>query len=112
MLLPLSKCRRVFASLNVVAARELALLADSIFAPVRLGVVYPSAPFTLSSLSTDGSQACEDLFSAVPLPSRAHGANARGHHVRFQEVRHERTERQSQNQSEELDVSICFNSSY
>eukprot|EP00794_Sanderia_malayensis_P011765 gene11765-12982_t len=90
--LPLSKCRRVFSSLNVLAAKELGQIADSIFAPVRLGVVYPSAPFTLSSVSSDGPQACEELFSVLPFPSRtSHSANARGHHVRFEESQTEQS---------------------
>ena len=109
MLLPLLKCRRIFAALNVVAAKELACIADAIFAPVRLGVVYPSAPFTLSPMPTEGHQACEDLFSVLPLPSRSANDNTRGHHVRFEPGRHSgRVPRHNRGEDSELDVSNLF----
>ncbi|XP_065062827.1 E3 ubiquitin-protein ligase UBR5-like isoform X1 [Rhopilema esculentum] len=105
MLLPLLKCRRIFAALNVVAAKELACIADAIFAPVRLGVVYPSAPFTLSPMPTEGHQACEDLFSVLPLPSRSANDNTRGHHVRFEPGRHSgRVQRHNRGEDSELDI--------
>lgn len=40
--------------------------ADSLIAPVRLGVVRPTAPFSLSS-SIDVISNSEDLFSVEPL---------------------------------------------
>ena len=51
------------------AAQELADVASTIFAPVRMGVVYPSAPFTLGT-APDSTSASDDLFSAAPLPER------------------------------------------
>ena len=103
---PLSKCRRVFASLNTVAAKELAYVADAIFAPVRLGVVYPSAPFTLPFLANDGSQACEDLFSVLPLPARTSSENTRGLHVRFEETQNERDEERPQSRADDMEMDV------
>ena len=104
--LPLSKCRRVFASLNTIAAKELAYVADAIFAPVRLGVVYPSAPFTLPLPSTDGSQACEDLFSVLPLPARTSSENTRGLHVRFEETQNGRDEERPQSRADDMETDV------
>ena len=103
------KCKRVFVSLNVIAVKELASVAAALFAPVRLGVVYPSAPFTLSSLASDGSQACDELFSVLPLLSRTGTETSRGHHVRFESNQLERDEEHIQsNRTEgmEMDVSM------
>ena len=44
---PIQKCRRVFQALVHVAIEELCATADSLVAPVRLGVVRPTAPFAL-----------------------------------------------------------------
>lgn len=105
--MPLMKCKKVFVSLNVIAVKELACIADALFAPVRLGVVYPSAPFTLSSLASDGSQACEDLFSVLPLPARTGTDSSRGHHVRFENTQSEREDEQSQdNRTEEIEMDV------
>lgn len=46
---PLVKCKRVFQALIKLAVEELCEIADSLIAPVRLGVARPTAPFTLSS---------------------------------------------------------------
>lgn len=45
---PLLKCKRVFQALIRLAVEELCETADSLIAPVRLGVVRPTAPFQLS----------------------------------------------------------------
>lgn len=50
---PLSKCRRVFRSMIRLAVEELCETADSLIAPVRLGVARPTAPFTLASSAND-----------------------------------------------------------
>lgn len=42
-------CKRVFQSLIKIAIEELCETADALIAPVRLGVVRPTAPFSLSS---------------------------------------------------------------
>lgn len=57
--------RRVFTSLLKFAIEELVEIADALIAPVRLGVVRPTAPFQLSS-STNNLDA-DDLFSVEPL---------------------------------------------
>lgn len=57
--------RRVFTSLLKFAIEELVEIADALIAPVRMGVVRPTAPFQLSS-STNNLDA-DDLFSVEPL---------------------------------------------
>jgi len=47
------KCRRTFQALIKLAIEELCEIADSLIAPVRLGVVRPTAPFTLATNSLD-----------------------------------------------------------
>ena len=46
---PLVKSKRVFQSLLKIAVEELCETADSLIAPVRLGVSRPTPPFTLST---------------------------------------------------------------
>lgn len=57
--------KRVFNSLLKFAIEELVEIADALIAPVRLGVVRPTAPFQLSSASN--SLDVDDLFSVEPL---------------------------------------------
>lgn len=57
--------RRVFTSLLKFAIEELVEIADALIAPVRLGVVRPTAPFQLSS--TTNNLDADDLFSVEPL---------------------------------------------
>ncbi|XP_066902270.1 E3 ubiquitin-protein ligase hyd isoform X4 [Halyomorpha halys] len=61
---PIMKCKKVFQSLTKIAVEELCETADSLIAPVRLGVARPTPPFTLSTSSIEGS---EELFSVEPL---------------------------------------------
>ena len=70
----LKKCKHVFQSLNMVAAQEMADVATSLFAPVRMGVVYPSSPFILGS-APDATSTSDDIFSAAPLPQRFVSSN-------------------------------------
>lgn len=67
-------CRRVFQTLIKISIEELIETADALIAPVRMGVVRPTAPFSISSLSSDSP---DDLFSVEPLaPSTTRdGAN-------------------------------------
>lgn len=51
--LPLSKCKRVFQSLSKLSIEELCETADSLIAPVRLGVARPTAPFSLATSPND-----------------------------------------------------------
>ena len=84
----LLKCKNVFTLLNDIASPELAKIASTIFSPVRMGVVYPSTPFTLGS-SSDSINLSEDFFSMIPLPGRTTNTNnsiTRDHpRVRFAE---------------------------
>lgn len=50
---PISKCKRVFRSLVLLSIEELCETADSLIAPVRLGVARPTAPFSLASSPND-----------------------------------------------------------
>lgn len=49
----LLKCRRAFQALIKIAIEEVCEIADSLITPVRLGVVRPTAPFTLASSTLD-----------------------------------------------------------
>lgn len=49
-------CKRVFQTLVKISIEELIETADALIAPVRLGVVRPTAPFAMSSASIDVSQ--------------------------------------------------------
>ncbi|XP_063230682.1 E3 ubiquitin-protein ligase UBR5 isoform X3 [Bacillus rossius redtenbacheri] len=62
---PLVKCKRVFQVLIKIAIEELCETADSLVAPVRLGVARPTAPFTLANTTADVIN--QDLFSVEPL---------------------------------------------
>lgn len=64
---PLVKCKRVFQALIKLAVEELCETADSLIAPVRLGVARPTAPFTLASSTIDVINGSEELFSVEPL---------------------------------------------
>lgn len=65
--------RRVFTSLLKFAIEELVEIADALIAPVRLGVVRPTAPFQLSSAGTN--MEADDLFSVEPLAPAASRQN-------------------------------------
>lgn len=51
--LPLSRCKRIFRSLIRLSLEELCETADSLIAPVRLGVARPTAPFSLATSNND-----------------------------------------------------------
>ncbi|XP_017846381.1 E3 ubiquitin-protein ligase hyd isoform X2 [Drosophila busckii] len=57
-------CVKVFQTLHKISIEELCEVSEALIAPVRLGVVRPTAPFTMSSSSLDNS---DDLFSVEPL---------------------------------------------
>lgn len=63
----LVRCRRVFAALVALAVEELVEAADALLAPVRLGVVRPTAPFPLATTYGDLVNGSEDLFGVEPL---------------------------------------------
>ncbi|XP_011188197.2 E3 ubiquitin-protein ligase hyd isoform X1 [Zeugodacus cucurbitae] len=60
----IQNCVKVFQSLYKISIEELCEVSESLIAPVRLGIVRPTAPFTMSSTSIDSS---DDLFSVEPL---------------------------------------------
>lgn len=68
---PLIKCRRAFQALNILAIPELVQAADSLLAPVRLGVCRPAQPFSLVSSTLVATQASEEIFSVEPLPLKS-----------------------------------------
>ncbi|KAK6633415.1 hypothetical protein RUM44_004018 [Polyplax serrata] len=63
----LLKCRRAFQALIKIAIEEVCEIADSLITPVRLGVVRPTAPFTLASSTLEAINGSEELFSVEPL---------------------------------------------
>ncbi|TMW46195.1 hypothetical protein DOY81_008725 [Sarcophaga bullata] len=64
----IQSCVKVFQTLHKIAIQELCQVSEALIAPVRLGIVRPTAPF-LSSSNIDNS---DDLFSVEPLaPSSA-----------------------------------------
>ncbi|XP_044743814.1 E3 ubiquitin-protein ligase UBR5 isoform X2 [Chrysoperla carnea] len=64
---PLTKCRRVFRALIRLSVEELCETADSLIAPVRLGVARPTAPFTLAANTVDVINGSEELFCVEPM---------------------------------------------
>ncbi|KAJ8966246.1 hypothetical protein NQ314_003661 [Rhamnusium bicolor] len=75
--LPLSKCKKVFQSLSKLSVEELCETADSLIAPVRLGVARPTAPFSLATSPNDILNGSEELFLVDPLaPSGASGVRS------------------------------------
>ncbi|XP_075236131.1 E3 ubiquitin-protein ligase hyd isoform X1 [Lycorma delicatula] len=64
---PLVRSKRVFQALIKLAVEELCETADSLIAPVRLGVARPTAPFTLSSSAMEVINGSEELFSVEPM---------------------------------------------
>lgn len=57
----------MFAALVALAVEELVEAADALLAPVRLGVVRPTAPFPLATTYVDLVNGSEDLFGVEPL---------------------------------------------
>ncbi|XP_030767956.1 E3 ubiquitin-protein ligase UBR5 isoform X5 [Sitophilus oryzae] len=64
---PLIKCKRIFQSLSKLAIEELCETADSLIAPVRLGVARPTAPFSLATSPSEVLNGSEELFLVDPL---------------------------------------------
>ncbi|XP_068157779.1 E3 ubiquitin-protein ligase hyd isoform X1 [Drosophila tropicalis] len=57
-------CVKVFQTLHKISIEELCEVSEALIAPVRLGVVRPTAPFAMSSSNLDNS---DELFSVEPL---------------------------------------------
>ncbi|XP_013417983.1 E3 ubiquitin-protein ligase UBR5 isoform X2 [Lingula anatina] len=67
---PMVKCKRSFQALITIAIEELCETADSLLAPVRMGVARPTAPFNMVASNIDAIQGSEEIFSVDPLPPR------------------------------------------
>lgn len=50
---PFARARRIFQLMMKLSVEELCETAESLIAPVRLGVARPTAPFTLSNTNPD-----------------------------------------------------------
>lgn len=61
-----------------LAVEELCETADSLIAPVRLGVARPTAPFTLASSANDIINGSEELFLVEPLAPQSGRNSASG----------------------------------
>lgn len=85
------KCKRAFQALISIAIEELCEIANSLIAPVRMGVARPTAPFNQLSASIEAIQeqveqsrknsqrqrnqwGSEEIFSVDPLPPRPSSA--------------------------------------
>uniref|UniRef100_A0A8D8R3Z7 E3 ubiquitin-protein ligase hyd n=1 Tax=Cacopsylla melanoneura TaxID=428564 RepID=A0A8D8R3Z7_9HEMI len=75
---PLVKAKHVFQVLIKLGIEELVETADSLIAPVRLGVSRPTPPFTLSSSTLDVISGSEELFSVEPLASASGASSGQG----------------------------------
>ncbi|XP_017768727.1 PREDICTED: E3 ubiquitin-protein ligase UBR5 isoform X3 [Nicrophorus vespilloides] len=64
---PITKCKKVFRCMVKLAIQELCETADSLIAPVRLGVARPTAPFSLATTIPDIISGSEELFLVDPL---------------------------------------------
>ncbi|GAB1606363.1 E3 ubiquitin-protein ligase UBR5-like [Argonauta hians] len=69
------KCKRAFQALITIAIEELCEIANSLIAPVRMGVARPTAPFNQLSASIEAIQGSEEIFSVDPLPPRPSSAD-------------------------------------
>ncbi|VEN44475.1 unnamed protein product [Callosobruchus maculatus] len=72
----LTKCKRVFQSLSKISIEELCETADSLIAPVRLGVARPTAPFPLATSPNEILNGSEELFLVEPLAPSASGGRS------------------------------------
>ncbi|XP_022162661.1 E3 ubiquitin-protein ligase UBR5 isoform X3 [Myzus persicae] len=95
---PFARARRIFQSMMKLSIEELCETAESLIAPVRLGVARPTAPFTLSTNSNPDIQSYEEIFFVEPmapnnmnLSDQIEGANVH---------------RQSQNDQPPIDIEL------
>uniref|UniRef100_F7AHP3 Zinc finger protein n=1 Tax=Ciona intestinalis TaxID=7719 RepID=F7AHP3_CIOIN len=65
---PLYKCRIAFMALLPLAAEELCETAESLIAPVRMGVARPTTPFPLVITNSDVTNGSSTAFSRLPFP--------------------------------------------
>jgi hypothetical protein len=69
-----NKCTKVFQSMLMIAIPELIHMANSLIAPVRLGVCRPAGPFSYltsdNTTSNDEPSIGEELFNIEPMRHR------------------------------------------
>ncbi|KAL3890879.1 hypothetical protein ACJMK2_003152 [Sinanodonta woodiana] len=80
---PLVKCKRAFQALINIAIEELCEIANSLIAPVRMGVARPTAPFSLVSANVEAVQGSDEIFSADPLQPRTTSTEEVSHDVSY-----------------------------
>ncbi|XP_033727140.1 E3 ubiquitin-protein ligase UBR5-like isoform X1 [Pecten maximus] len=78
---PLVKCKRAFQALINIAIEELCEIANSLIAPVRMGVTRPTAPFSLVSANGEAIQGSEEVFNVDPIPPRSEPSDTDTHPV-------------------------------
>ncbi|PIK38864.1 putative E3 ubiquitin-protein ligase UBR5, partial [Apostichopus japonicus] len=64
----ITRCQKVFQALIHHSIIALSEIAESLIAPVRMGVVRPTSPFPLFSNQSDAVMGSEELFFSDPLP--------------------------------------------
>ena len=74
----IQRCRLVFRSLLSPAVEELCQTANSLIAPVRMGVARPTAPFQLAQTGQEALQGSEELFAVDPIVATAAGGQGAG----------------------------------
>ncbi|VVC25628.1 Hypothetical protein CINCED_3A013222 [Cinara cedri] len=94
---PFARARRIFQSMMKLSIEELCETAESLIAPVRLGVARPTAPFTLSNTNPD-QQSYEEIFFVEPMaPNNMNSSDQmEGSNIR----------RQSQNDQPPIDIEL------
>ncbi|KAK3087035.1 hypothetical protein FSP39_000732 [Pinctada imbricata] len=80
---PVIRCKRAFQALINIALEELCEIADSLIAPVRMGVSRPTAPFTLAVANVEAIQGSEEIFNTDPLPPRNNTSDLETRSVAF-----------------------------
>ena len=80
---PVIRCKRAFQALINISLEELCEIADSLIAPVRMGVSRPTAPFTLAMANVEAIQGSEEIFNTDPLPPRTSSADTESRSVAY-----------------------------
>ncbi|XP_050433400.1 E3 ubiquitin-protein ligase UBR5 isoform X2 [Adelges cooleyi] len=94
---PFARARRIFQSLMKLSVEELCETAESLIAPVRLGVARPTAPFTLSNSNPDQSS-YEEIFFVEPMAPNTINAS--------DQIENASDRGQSQNDQPQIDIEL------
>ncbi|XP_071854621.1 E3 ubiquitin-protein ligase UBR5-like isoform X3 [Apostichopus japonicus] len=78
----ITRCQKVFQALIHHSIIALSEIAESLIAPVRMGVVRPTSPFPLFSNQSDAVMGSEELFFSDPLPVRSSSSHHASHSSR------------------------------